>query len=306
MRKRNWIYVSIFLSVCIIILKFHFYGTDISLYPIKNKNRSYSAQKIWLISYATDGIYKQNQNNFVSSAAIHQIFDVIMSYQPHNIESDYYQKHKNILSQKRGGGYWLWKPYFILKTLKTMPEDDILVYGDSSGVFRDGIYNLIDLAKNNNITIFPNFHSNRTMIKRTVIAKMANDDASLLDKIHLDAGLIVLRNTEKTRAIIEEWLHYCEDPELLTDIPSEDEYPDFKDHRHDQAILSIMYHNNPQDFYLHSSYSERLKSFVVTRRKNQCSMLPITFGDQTKFSWLDGIKYRSITWLIGCQRFRGY
>ena len=306
MRKRNWICLSIFLFTCIVILKFHFSNADISLYPVKNTGRSYSSQKIWLISYANKGIYIQNQTNLVASAAMHQAFDVVIPCQAHHIEPEYYEKHKNTLSQNRGGGYWLWKPYFILKTLKSMPENDILVYADSSGVFRDGIYKLLDLAKENDVVLFPNFHSNRTMIKKDVIAKIANDDESYLDKVQLDASLILLKNTAKTRAIIEEWLSYCEDPQLLTDIPSKNEYPDFKDHRHDQAILSVMYHKNPQDFYLYAPYPARLESFIATRRRNQCSMLPITFGDQTKFSWLDGVRYRSIIWLIGCQRFKGY
>lgn len=306
MRKKNWIYLSIFLFICILILKLHFYGSDISLYPVKNTGRSFSPQKTWFISYANEGIYIKNQTNLVASAAMYQAFDVIMSYQPHHIDPEYYEAHKEILSQRRGGGYWLWKPYFILKTLKMMPDNDILVYGDSSGVFRDGIYDLLKLVKDKDLIVFPNFHSNRGYIKRVVIDEIANGDESILDKQHLDLSLFVMRNTAKTRAIIEEWLNYCEKPELLTDIASKNEYKDFKDHRHDQSILSVMYNKNPSGFYLYDPYPARLESYIVTRRRNKCSMLPITFSDQTKFSWLDGVKYRSIIWLIGCQRFKGY
>lgn len=305
MEKRHWTYLTVFLVMCIAILKYHYHGTDISLAPLKNTNRTYSSQKIWLISYANEGVYIQNQNNLLTSASLYQAFDVIIPYQPHNIEPEYYEKHKDILSQRRGGGYWLWKPYFILQTLKMMPENDILLYVDSSGVFRDGIYDLLSLAKENDITVFPNFHSNRGMIKKSVIDKMVDGDDSYLDKMQLDGSIILLRNTAKSRAIIEEWLAYCEDIDLLTDIPSKNEYPDFQDHRHDQAILSLIYNKNPEKFNLYDAYPARMESFIVTRRKNRCSMLPVTFNEQTKFSWLDGVKYRSIIWLIGCQRFKG-
>lgn len=305
MKKKYWIILSIFLMCSIIILKIFYNNTDISLYPVKNANRQYSAEKIWLISYANEGIYLQNQNNLVQSALMYQAFDIIIPYQPKNIEPEYYEAHKNILSQKRGAGYWLWKPYFILKTLNTMRENDILVYVDSSGVFRDGIYELINLAKNNNIIVFPNFHNNRGMIKKSVIEKMVNGDDSYLDKVQLDGSIILLRNNAETREVIAEWLKYCEDAELLTDVPSKIEYEDFKDHRHDQAILSIMYHKNPEKFHLYKAYPARMESFIVTRRKNECSMIPITFSDQIKFNWLDGVRYRSLYWLIGCQRFKG-
>jgi hypothetical protein len=305
MRKRNWVGISVFLFICIIILKAHFYNAEVSLFPVKNPNRTYSLNKVWLISYANEGIYKKNQNNLISSASMYQAFDFIIPYQPHHIEPEYFEEHKSILTQKRGSGYWLWKPYFISKTLKMMPENDILAYTDSSGVFRDGIYNLIDLAKAHDFVLFPNFHNNRGMIKREVIREINDDDSSVLDKIQLDASIILIKNTAKNREIVEKWLEYCENADLLTDTPSKDEYKDFIDHRHDQAILSAMYHKNPENFYLYDAYPARVQSFIVTRRKNECSMLPITFGDQTEFSWLDGIKYRSIIWLIGCQRFKG-
>ncbi len=204
---------------------------------------------------------------------------MIIPYQAHNIEPAYYEKHKEILSQRRGGGYWLWKPYFILKTLEMMPENDVLLYVDSSGVFRDGILKLLELAKENDITVFPNFHLNRGMMKKSVIDKMVDGDESYLDKIQLDGSMVLLRNTAKSRAIIEQWLKYCEDPELLTDIPSKNEYPDFIDHRHDQAILSIIYHKNPEDFHLYDAYPAKMNSFYLTRRRKDIdSLMPFTFN----------------------------
>lgn len=303
--KKYLIILSIFLSICLIIVKYYYFGTDISLYPVKNSNRPYSTEKIWLISYANEGIHIQNQNNLIQSAALYQAFDVIIPYQPKHIEPKYFEEHKNILSQKRGGGYWLWKPYFILKTLNMMDENDILLYVDSSGVFRDGIYQLLELAKENNITVFPNFHNNRGMIKKHVIDVLANGDESILDKVQLDGSIILLRNTLDTRNIIAQWLAYCQSPDLLTDSINGDEYSDYSDHRHDQAILSVMYHKNPEKFNLYEAYPARMKSFIVTRRKNDCSMIPITFGNKTKFDWWEGLKYRSLIWLIGCQRFKG-
>ena len=186
-----------------------------------------------------------------------------------------------------------------------MLRNDILLYIDSSAVFRDKIYDLLELAKEKNIILFPNVHSNRGMVKKIVIDKIANGDELYLDKVQLDGSTILLRNTAKTRELVEEWLKLCEDPELLTDLPSKNEYPDFKDHRHDQAILSILYHKNPQSYFLYDNYPARMEAAIITRRKNQCSMIPITYGNKTKFNRLDALKYRLVFWLIGCQRYRG-
>lgn len=301
---KTLIYLSILLSALLAILKCYHHGSDISLYPVKNIGRSYSEQKKWLISFGNKDVYIQNQTNLIASAAMYQAFDIIISYQSHNIDPEYYEKHKEILSSKRGAGYWLWKPYFILKTLKMMPEDDILLYVDSSGVFRDGIYELLNLAKEHNIVLFPNpILNNRGWIKKTVIDKMVDGDDSYLDKKSLHAGIILLRNTEETRKFIEEWLKFCEDPELITDIPSDDEYSDFKDHRHDQSILSILYDKNPGEHYLYDPYPAMMKSFILTRRRDQCSLLRTTFGDHTKFSWFD-LRFRFMGWFLGCQHIK--
>lgn len=305
MNTKFYVYLSLFFLSCIIILNVFYKDKDISLYPVKNTEAKYSKEKIWLISYANKGVYLQNQNNLVLSATMYQTFDVIIPYTSKHIDAEYYATHKNILNQNRGAGYWLWKPYFIMKTLNIMEEGDILVYVDSSGVFRTGIYDLIDLAKQKDFIVFPNFHTNRGYVKKIVIDKMVNRDDSYLDKTHLDGSIVLIKNNAQNREIVAQWLKYCEDEELLTDIPSTKEYSDFKDHRHDQAILSIMYNMNPEKFHLYEKYPARMESFVVTRRKTQCSMLPVTFSEKTEFSLIDDIKYRSLYFLIGCQRFKG-
>lgn len=300
----NWMYLSLFLFLSLCLLKYYHYGYDISLYSVKNISRNYDKQKIWLTSYADKGVYIQNQTNLTSSAAMYRAFDIIVPYQSHNIEPEYYKKHKNILSQKRGAGYWLWKPYFILKTLKMMPEDDILLYVDASAVFRDQIYDLLNLAKDYDIVFFPNaVLKNRGWIKKMVIDKMVDGDDSYLDKISLHAGIILLRNTQISRDFIEEWLKFCEDPELITDIPSPNEYPDFRDHRHDQSILNILYNKDPNKYYLYDPYPSIMKSIILTRRKDQCSLLRTTFGNHIQRSGFD-LGYLFMGWLLGCQHIK--
>jgi len=304
--KKRWILTSIFLLICLWIVKYHFYGTDISLYPVKNSNHTYSSQKTWLISYASGEVNIKNQSNLLLSAAMYQAFDVIIPYKAHHIEPEYYEKHKEILTQKRGGGYWLWKPYLILKTLNMMPENDILLYLDSASVFRNGIYKLLEQTKENDVILFPNYHLNRPYIKKNLITRIGHE--SFRDKTQLEANIILLRNTAKARALIEEWLKLCEDPELLTDIPSKNEYPDFIDHRHDQAILTMLYYKSPEKFTLYSPLPARLKSVITHKRRTrteECSLLPVTFNTDTEFSWLNKIKYCAISWLLGCQIFQG-
>ena len=47
------------------------------------------------------------------------------------LEDNYF---KETYSSPRGGGYWIWKPFVILKTLKSMQEGDILLYADAGAI----------------------------------------------------------------------------------------------------------------------------------------------------------------------------
>ena len=58
--------------------------------------------------------------------------DIHYSYGPNDIDPDFQKKNKDILSRKRGNGYWLWKSYFINKTLiEKLNEGDYLIYTDA-------------------------------------------------------------------------------------------------------------------------------------------------------------------------------
>ena len=82
----------------------------------------------------------------------------IIKINKNDISMDFVNKNKNILSCQRGGGYWLWKPYIIHKTLTQINDNDIVFYIDSSYYFiEDNIENIfLDYMKNNNILVWKN------------------------------------------------------------------------------------------------------------------------------------------------------
>jgi hypothetical protein len=58
-----------------------------------------------------------------------------------DIDHCFKQKNKHIL-QQRQHGYWIWKPYIILKKLLEIDENDILCYNDSKLNMED--YNYLE------------------------------------------------------------------------------------------------------------------------------------------------------------------
>ena len=54
------------------------------------------------------------------------------------------------------------------------------------------------------------------------------------------ASVIILRKTQHTIDLINKWLSYSETYNLINDTKSYVEHSNFKDHRHDQSIYSLL------------------------------------------------------------------
>ncbi|MCB0292849.1 MAG: hypothetical protein KDH97_21525, partial [Calditrichaeota bacterium] len=72
-----------------------------------------------LINFANGFFAKSQQLNTRTALAVGG-FDKAISYTPKDIDRVFYRDNRRILSRVKGAGYWLWKPYFICKTLKTL------------------------------------------------------------------------------------------------------------------------------------------------------------------------------------------
>ena len=108
------------------------------------KIRSKNKYKIIGISYSNEEYIAQLNLNKKSALEIGKV-DKYYEYSPNDIDNEFKEKNKNILIRKRGNGYWLWKPYFMLKTLKEKLNDgDYLIYTDACILYKDNVKILVN------------------------------------------------------------------------------------------------------------------------------------------------------------------
>jgi hypothetical protein len=217
---------------------------DVSLEKPKNKEKTIT----YAISYADgDAIHFKNQNYWARSC-INRGVDHIILYTKKHIDKNFYSKNKHILKQKKGAGYWLWKPYFILQTLRSMPEDAVLIYSDSGSFIDKDLDDLIFELKNG-IMLFYGTRDNKPFIKKDCVVLMGKEKSweELKKLTHIQATNLLIRNNKNTRKFVEEWLHFSEDERILTDSKStvDGEFKEFVSHRHDQSILNVLCYKNP-------------------------------------------------------------
>jgi len=200
-----------------------------------------SKPKVYLMSYANKKFVK-NQKRLNESAKAYGIKNII-SYTDQNLKrTKFYSNYKNILDQPRGAGYWLWKPFFIYKTMNNLNEGDILIYSDSGAVFINSPKSLLKIALKEKALLFTNNEPNIKWNKRKCLDNMGCNSDKYLYAPQVSAGFQVYVNTYKTRKFVKEWLYYCCVDGLIDDTPSNsgehEEYAAYKEHRHDQSILT--------------------------------------------------------------------
>lgn len=200
-----------------------------------------------LINYA-NGAFKESQKLNSKTGLEVGGFDKVIEYGPKNIDKKFYKKNKHILSQLRGAGYWLWKPYIILKTLKRkdVKKGDYIFYSDSGAYFIDKIDHLLHLCNKYDQDIIPfslkGGPIEKNWTKRDAFILMDADSKKYTETIQLGPGFILLRKSPTSIKFFEEFLKYAQDERIITDIPSKlgKNYAGFRENRHDQSIFSIL------------------------------------------------------------------
>lgn len=201
-----------------------------------------------LIYFGSRG-YEASRQRLYLNAKDH--FHLVIAYGEEDIDPAFYSAHEKIFSHLRGWGYWLWKPYFILKTLQELNEGDCCFYVDSTAVFHHSPEILFDLCiKNEGILLFDNStHQNYTWTKADCFNLMALSEEKYVYGRQADAAMQVYQKNERSIQFVTELLSYATNYHIISDAPNitGENHADFRDHRHDQSILSLLAikHNIP-------------------------------------------------------------
>lgn len=174
-------------------------------------------------------------------------FDKVYQFRYDDIDEEFRTKNQFILNQPRGAGYWLWKYYFAVKLLNddSIKEGDYIFYADSGSHFIDSIDKIIEVMERDKtpIVTFRQNHSAFIWTKRDMFILMDADTPKFTHTGQRVGGWFLFKKDDFSRKFFKECLDYSCDPRILTDIPNQlghANYPGFRDHRHDESLISIM------------------------------------------------------------------
>ena len=211
----------------------------------KSKIKNINKTKIVAISYGNDIYKKCLEFNKKSALEVAKV-DEYYAYGPDDIDQDFKEKNNYILSSPRGNGYWIWKPYFILKTLKNkLNNGDYLFYSDAAILYVDKAQLIVDFLNERKAEMYLHRlpHLERHYTKRDAFILLGADLPFFTETGQFNAAFQVYKKSKFTEIFLEEYLYYAQDKRIITDEENtlgQPNYEGFIDHRHDQSILSLL------------------------------------------------------------------
>ena len=176
------------------------------------------------------------------------------------------QHQKFITEAKKGFGYWLWKPLIIEQRLREIPPGDLLLYVDAgcelnllADAPRRRLNEYFLLANKHGSLAMQmqdieerNFYPAEQSYSKAKLISALNPSGRTLNERQLLAGILFFVNNESSHDFVQSWLKFavCDDYSLLVDSQEENERVDFKSHRHDQSIFSLLYKEHERHYIL--------------------------------------------------------
>jgi hypothetical protein len=209
----------------------------------------YEYRTVFLTFGGGNRSYRESVNRIKLQASKFRIFNNIIAITDIDLSRDkeFWNRHSEFIrNNNRGFGYWIWKPYIILKTLNNMKNGDVLLYCDSGCELnykkKDHMNNLINMANQKHLIVT---HSscikNIEWTKKELFDFMGLSREQIGETAQLQATVIMLKKTDTIMSLINEWYNIACNYNIINDsLNKYIQYPEFREHRHDQSIFSLL------------------------------------------------------------------
>lgn len=256
----------------------------------------------YFVTYG-DKLFKESVNLIKLQARKSNFFDKVISYNQEDLPL--YIRSSPLFAFKKGGGYWVWKPFIIKDLLSKCNEGDIIYYVDSGCTLNTNSkeWSFYDKIIANHNAIFFQYRDDfeykswikycsnkdnlscklRYWIKPTT-AKYFNSffgNNNYLNFNKIMGGFFIIKKSKSSLRVIEDWFNITLfHPELIADpygAELENLCDEFNCHRHDQCIITpLVFHYKELDNILvlpESSESQKDKAAVIASR-NKLGKIP--------------------------------
>ncbi|MGI9461258.1 MAG: hypothetical protein ACR2NY_01610 [Alphaproteobacteria bacterium] len=240
--------------------------------------------KVYFITFANKKGYflapaTYHTKRIVDEATSSGYFDVVMDFSEEKLDTIFWQTHKKFIKQhQRGFGFWIWKPQITWQVLQTMHDGDILCYADAGSRIQKNPkakklmqHYIKKVAQSKYGFLSFQTHQPEQCFSKQDLLLFLKADNKIKTSGQLLGGIWLLKKSPHTIKLVKQWLHIAthHDYHLLDDSPSSaPNHKNFREHRHDQAILSILRKKYGADILPdHTKYIHRRSIPIVATRQ---------------------------------------
>ena len=174
--------------------------------------------------------------------------------------------YKNFLSSTRGYGYWMWKSFLISRIMELVPDDDLICYADIGCTLNNG-----------GVKRFKEYCNLTSEHGSLCFKKIFPKTLDHLNTGQRCATTFFLKNTHDNKNIIQEIKNISieNDHFYINDSLSHElNHEEFKDHRHDQSIFSLMskkykFYCIPDETYWAPDWNHSGKHYPIWATRNK-------------------------------------
>lgn len=202
---------------------------------------------ILAINYSDERFKSAQRLN--SAQALKMGADKVIEYTYETLPEDFKKKYEDRFRMKRGGGYWIWKPFIILDALSKAEDGDFVVYTDSGSAFVNRIQFLIDAMEQSKTDIMAFCINTREQdySKRDAFILMDCDTEEIRNSAQICGGYMIIKKNLKSCLLMKQFMYYVADERVVTDqdnVMGKDNYEGFIENRHDQTVFSLLCKKN--------------------------------------------------------------
>ncbi len=253
-------------------------------------------------TYSSGKKYDISSKHIIKMAKKSGLFKNTKIYSPKDLEPQFRDKFKNILSQSRGGGFWLWKHHVIEKELSKANNNDFVIYSDAGSSFNyrgaQRFNEYIEMVNSSNYGTFRieglQQHKEKYYTKKEVFNYFDEKTSSRSgDTPQYMGGHLIFKKNDHTFEFMSLFKKIIyENIELITDHNNKEiQIEEFIENRHDQSIMSMISKKigtasiENETYFDENSINQYQYPFLSVRHYGH------KFKDRTKY-YLNYKKYR--------------
>lgn len=245
--------VAIFFSTLLIGIAITASGPAVGRLTTTPATPTIAAPNLTLAVIFADNRLAKKRGQLEKDLAELHIFDEVMCFDEERLGPEFWQKHGTFVRHSRGFGYWIWKPWILLKAFERCNEGDVVLYMDVGCVLntkaRDRLHEYINMVRGaeNGLLAFRLTHAERYYTKGRVLRLFGcNNTCSNANQIMATA--FVIKKTRLNQELVEKWYDtVTRDNYINVNDGLENEDPEFRTPRHDQSVWSMLVKSRPPD-----------------------------------------------------------